>query len=263
MNDTRTNDASLFGRIVWHDLLTHDVDAAKHFYAALLGWDYQIEHATDSAWQPGEADYSLIIADGVAHGGFVDPADSGPSRWLAYVRVPDVDVAATKATALGATIAKAPFDVPGVGRSAVITDFQGAMIAVHVPTHGFPPPEGTFLTDELATNDIASAEDFYAALFGWWTRGGGEDHPYDGRVFKSANGSEASRVATPRFEVPTLSIWLPYLAVDDVDISVDKAGSLGADLHMPPSNSPALGRFAVLSDPTGAMFALMARGANV
>ena len=60
------------GHVVWHDLLTNDVTRAKRFYAELLGWEYQIEHASNFVWNPGEADYPLIMSEGEAHGGFVD-----------------------------------------------------------------------------------------------------------------------------------------------------------------------------------------------
>ncbi|ASC69547.1 hypothetical protein XM38_004740 [Halomicronema hongdechloris C2206] len=114
-----TTDKTAMGQVVWHDLLTNDVEQAKHFYATLLGWEYQIEHAAHFAWTSGEADYPLIIANGAAQGGFVDPGRNISSRWLAFVRVEDVDTTVARAEALGATIDWHPFDVPGVGRNAV------------------------------------------------------------------------------------------------------------------------------------------------
>ncbi|MEO1069042.1 MAG: VOC family protein, partial [Cyanobacteria bacterium J06638_6] len=139
---------SQMGQIVWHDLLTADIATAMGFYAELLGWEYQIEHASNFVWKPGAADYPLILAHGEAHGGFVDGGKDQPSRWLAYVRVKNVDMAVATAQTLGATVDRAPFDVPGVGRNAVIRDPQGAVICPTVPTHNFPPPAGTFLWDE-------------------------------------------------------------------------------------------------------------------
>jgi len=180
------------GRIVWHDLLTDDVDTAKRFYAELLGWSYQIEHATDSVWKQGEADYPLIVAGGEAHGGIVDPEDGGPSRWLAYVRVKDVDVVTANATTLGATIVRPPFDVPGVGRNAVIQDRQGAVICSYVPTHGFPPPGGTFVWDELVTDDVERAKGFYGALFDWQAVDTDTGRTPDYTVFKRADGTDAA-----------------------------------------------------------------------
>ena len=156
------------GRVVWHDLMTHDVAKAKRFYADLLGWEYQIEHASDFVWKPGEADNPLIFAKGHAHGGFVDIGEDVLSYWIAYVMVEDVDAVTAKAKTLGALIDRDPFDTPGVGRSAVCRDPQGAAISPFCPSHGFPAPTGVFLWDELITDNVASAERFYRDLFAWF-----------------------------------------------------------------------------------------------
>ncbi|MGB8502432.1 MAG: VOC family protein, partial [Mycobacterium sp.] len=47
------------------------------------------------------------------------------------------DATAAKASAEGGQIAVEPFDIPSVGRSAVLTDPQGAMFSVLKPT----PPQ--------------------------------------------------------------------------------------------------------------------------
>lgn len=50
--------------------------------------------------------------------------------------------------------------------------------------------------------------------------------------------------------------WLTYFWVDDVDASVQKAASLGGAALMPPMDIPNVGRFAVVRDPQGAVFAV-------
>ncbi|MNC98871.1 27 kDa antigen Cfp30B [compost metagenome] len=52
------------------------------------------------------------------------------------------------------------------------------------------------------------------------------------------------------------SFWLPYFLVTDVETSVAKATSLGAQVHFGPQTIPDGGRFAVLADPQGAAFAV-------
>ena len=52
------------------------------------------------------------------------------------------------------------------------------------------------------------------------------------------------------------SYWLAYFAVADCDATVAKASDRGAGLTVPPTDIPA-GRFAVLSDPQGAMFGVI------
>jgi predicted enzyme related to lactoylglutathione lyase len=52
------------------------------------------------------------------------------------------------------------------------------------------------------------------------------------------------------------SYWMPYWQVADCDASTAKAKELGASVMVPPQDIPKTGRFAVLQDPQGAMFAV-------
>lgn len=244
--------------VIWHDLLTQDVTKAKHFYTDLLDWKYQIEYASNFVWKPGAAEYPLILVDDEAHGGFVDPGQSVPSRWLAYVIVEDVDAVTAKAKSLGLTIIREPFDTPGVGRSSVIQDLQGAVICPTFPTHTFPAPSGTFLWDELITDDVDAATLLYCDLFGW------KSHDIDviqaGRyvVLKSINKAAAVGITNPSFGTVSSAVWIPYLATDDIDAAIARAKVLGASVCEETAYMPTGERKAILIDATGAVFGLLA-----
>ncbi len=51
--------------------------------------------------------------------------------------------------------------------------------------------------------------------------------------------------------------WGSYVTVDDVDKQVGKVESLGGTILMPPRDIPNVGRFAVISDPQGAMLTII------
>jgi hypothetical protein len=53
------------------------------------------------------------------------------------------------------------------------------------------------------------------------------------------------------------SNWLVYFAVDDCDAKVQKATELGASVMKPADDIPGVGRFAILTDPQGAAFAII------
>ena len=223
--------------IVWHDLLTTNVGEARKFYAGLLGWTYEIEHAEDFVWNPGEADYPLILHGGEAHGGFIAIEPDQQSHWLAFVAVDNVDAAASRSEKLGGTVERAPFEIPGVGRSAVVRDPQGALICPFVASHNYPAPTGVFLRDDLFTTDIAGAQPFYEGLFSW-----------------SAAEFGASAIPKGSDIEPQ---WVPHIAATDVDAATSKAASLGALIIAPPKTRRDFGRFALMRDPTGALFALL------
>lgn len=117
--------APAHGVFVWNELNTRDIDAAKAFYTATLGWAYErmpIE---------GDGEYCIIkIGDTRVGGIFVlaGPEFEGiPDHWFAYVAVDDVDARLAAVEGAGGAVLRPPFDVPGVGRIAVVRDSVGAV----------------------------------------------------------------------------------------------------------------------------------------
>ena len=114
---------------------------------------------------------------------------------------------------------------------------------------------GRFVWHELHTNDRPKAVKFYSQLMAWETKdvpmGPGE--PYSlailgGKDFAGITKSQAGPNVPPH--------WLPYIAVEDVDASAKKVEALGGKVHSAPMDIPNVGRFAVVADPQGAVFAL-------
>ena len=60
--------------------------------------------------------------------------DGLPPHWFAYIAVDDVDARVAEATAAGAELMRPLFDVPGVGRIAILKDPTGAAIGWITPT---------------------------------------------------------------------------------------------------------------------------------
>ena len=237
------------GRFVWHDHASTDVEQAKRFYAELLGWQIEV-------WKPGEMDYPMITSGGQMHGGFGPAQGGAPPHWLGHVLVEDVDDTVTRAEAAGGKIVAPPMDIPEVGRMAVIADPQGAVISAFTPLTEAPSSEGTFVWDELLTTDVAGAKSFYTELFGWTTADMDMGGMGTYTLFKRTGDIDTAGCMRKPEEVPGPAYWLTYLGTDDVDGTVEKAKGLGATVHVPATDIPNVGRFAVLSDPTGAAFGL-------
>ncbi len=238
------------GRIVWHDLLTPDVALANRFYSDVFGWEYHVEHATEFAWGDGEADYPLIVAGGEAQGGIIE---SYANRWLAYVACDDVDVLTDRAKALGATVDREAFDVPGVGRSAVLRDVTGAVICPFVVGHNFPAPTGTFLPDVLIAPEPDPAREFYEGLFGWTA---GDLDPAGGSLMYDSSGAHVASIIVRDGTIPlpgTGGIWAPCMRVRDLETALASAGSLGGEVLMRSTNAQP---GTLVADPMGAVFSL-------
>lgn len=107
---------------------------------------------------------------------------------------------------------------------------------------------------ELATPDAAGAKAFYGELFGWRDGPGEAGFPYH---FLRAEGSDKNfgGIMPQQPGTATPPNWLPYFAVADLDRSVKQVEELGGQVRVPLVKLPT-GKFAVVSDPSGATFAL-------
>jgi predicted enzyme related to lactoylglutathione lyase len=109
------------GALAWSEIHTGDIAAAAAFYEAVFGWTATVE--------PMEGhDYTLFLNRGrpVAGAGAV----SGTPYWLAWFAVADADATVAVATEHGAEVVAGPFDIPTVGRTAILRDPHGARFGV-------------------------------------------------------------------------------------------------------------------------------------
>jgi predicted enzyme related to lactoylglutathione lyase len=126
------------------------------------------------------------------------------------------------------------------------------------------PKHGTFCWNELSTNNLETCKTFYSELLGWklerskvtgeemeYIEFGTEDDRKLGGMYQM--GKEFCNVEG---ELPPPH-WMSYIAVDDVDASAARVWELGGKVCVPPTDIPNVGRFCVVSDPTGATFSLI------
>ena len=119
------------GEIHWSELMTNDVAAARAFFESVAGW-------TVEAFPMGDGPpYSVCMAGGKPVAGIMDMAGSDfadtPPRWMTYIHVADADAACERAAAGGGKVHQSCFDVPQVGRIAIIEDPTGALVGVIAP----------------------------------------------------------------------------------------------------------------------------------
>jgi predicted enzyme related to lactoylglutathione lyase len=143
---------------------------------------------------------------------------------------------------------------------AVIQDPTGAVFAIwqannHKGAAARMVPN-SLCWNELGTNDTQRAGEFYSNLFGWSQEGFGAGS-MDYTVFKNAGqGIGGMYKITPEMG-PVPPHWLVYFAVEDCDGKVQQATELGARVMKPAEAIPGVGRFAILTDPQGAAFAII------
>ena len=117
---------------------------------------------------------------------------------------------------------------------------------------------GTPIWYELMTPDPDGAKAFYEGVVGW-SIAPSMPGPVDYRLISAPDGPIAGmlHLDAQMQAGGARAGWLIYFGVDDVDAAFEKAKTLGASVHVPPSDIPNVGRFAFLSDPQGAPFYIM------
>ncbi|MCF6442207.1 VOC family protein [Pseudoalteromonas luteoviolacea] len=250
---------SQVGEFCWSELCSADWAAGKSFYTQLFDWQ--------SVDQPIGEDcyYTMLQKHGVDIAAMYEmmpeqKAAKIPSHWLGYIAVNNVDELAERATALGAEIIAGPHDVPEAGRMVMLHEPGGAHFALwqagaHTGTQRELEANVPYWY-ELASQNSAKSEAFYCNLLGWQA-----DHQamenMDYVVFSHQGKPVAGMLEMTEEWQGLPPHWMLYFAVLDCDKFAEKATSLGGEVCVPPTDIPQVGRFAVITDPQGAVFSIM------
>ena len=263
---TSANQPNPPGDFIWYELMTTDPEGAKRFYDEVVGW-------TIGEASPEFKGYRMIgRSDGKFAGGVLpitpDMQEHGAKAgWLGYINVSDVDAAAASIESAGGKIWMPPFDIPNVGRIAMVSDPQGAPFYVMKPI----PPAGqedmrsdVFSAEEglgrcgwneLQTSDTDASRHFYWEQFGWASdefMPMGEMGEYR---FFDQQGTRIGAVFTPNNgQQPH---WRFYFRVKSIKAAKEIAEQKGATIFMGPMQVPTGAWIIVGSDPEGAEFALV------
>jgi hypothetical protein len=183
-----------------------------------------------------------------------------PPAWTSYVNVVDAEATVARATIAGATIFMEPTKIMDAGHMALFADPTGAVIGLwqagqHKGAEVANDPN-SWCWNELNTRDTAKATSFYTHVFDWEAQSAGFEG-MDYTEWKNAGNSIGGMMEMPA-AVPDAvpAHWVVYFAVSDTDATVAAAEKLGATTFVPATDIPP-GRFAVLADPAGAMFAII------
>ena len=118
------------GALCWNELLTRDAAAAKAFYSAVLGWEFQdLERYID------------ISNRGRQNGGMIEMDESfgdTPPCWMPYFNIGEINAGIERVKALGGQVHMGPHHVPGTGYWALATDPAGAHFYIAQPLQADP-----------------------------------------------------------------------------------------------------------------------------
>src|SRR5262249_338049 len=119
------------GNFHWNELRTRDVARAKRFYKETIGWTFEAMQT------PGGKPYWVAMAGGKPVAGMLPLTwpefDGVLESWIGFLAVDDVDKRVAKAIRAGAKLVMPIFDVPNVGRIAMLREPGGAGIGWMTP----------------------------------------------------------------------------------------------------------------------------------
>ena len=246
------------GKVIFVELVTPDLAAARRFYGGLFGWTFRDVPGDGpgyaEAWLGGRPVAGLVNRP-VAAGEHRQPA------WLSFIAAGDVDATTHTALQNGAKLLSAPRDVPDIGRRSVLSDPQGAVFAVLGSSSGDPPDvlaaPGEWIWSSLITRDPDTGAAFYQTLFGYEVFELPADQGAEHLLLASDGYARASVNPLPADQPGVHPHWLDFIRVDDAVKVAAQAVALGGRMLVGPRLDRHGGKVAVVADPAGAPFGLL------
>jgi len=238
------------GQVLWHDLITDDIQAARSFYGDLLGWTFE---------ENGQ--YTVVLNRDVPIGGMVEIQDELKEQksggWITYFSIPDIDGTAKWVLSVGGDILQGPGNMVNRGRYATILDPLGAPLVLLNSQNGDPersdPPIGNWLWNELWTTDIETALQFYQELGGYAAqRVGSEDMSPYWLLIDANNHYQGGITEIPFEKLPAQ--WVPVVRVADIMAITPRVTQLGGKVIVNTDHPLSDGSVALIKDPTGGIF---------
>ncbi|MFI5764628.1 MULTISPECIES: VOC family protein [unclassified Streptomyces] len=249
------------GTPCWIDLMVPDQQAAIDFYADLFGWQGEIG-------PPETGGYSVCTLKGKPVAGIMKamnpdgsvPDPMPPTVWTTYLATDAIDATLKSVTDAGGTAVMPPMDVMDLGRMAVIADPTGAVVGLWqagtFDGAGIVNEHGALIWNELSTSDIAAASAFYSAVLPVTTTPSEMPEAAGYTEFQVDGRAVAGMMDLTNLPPGTPPNWIPYFSADDVD-EIQAAATRAGGNVIAPAFDMAAGRMAVLTDPQGAVFAVI------
>jgi hypothetical protein len=240
----------------WLELVTEQPEAAMAFYQRVMGWEY--EQRADSDGLPYYV--ALLVGEPVAA---IRPAARSLPDWTVYLATGDLTAALKLSDLLGGSTIDSAHGVPRVGLKAVVEAPAGGEFGVIqlAPDWGFTAGvPNSLVWAEFITHLAPQADQYFGELFGFTGRQFGDGDADDYMVWYAGEDSVIGRARMMEgTSTNAPARWIAHFRIPldrEFDDAVVVAHEAGARLRFPPYSSQ-LGRVAMLSDPTGARFALI------
>ncbi len=245
------------GKVIWVDLVTTDVARAATFYNRVFGWEFK--YLANKTY--AQASYQGHPVGAIAEYND-DQAVAGDAQWLVSFSSSDIDGATKKAIQAGGKVLEGPENLDGRGRWVMVSDPEGAELMLLNATGGDPADRPSELNEwlwaELWTTDAKEASKFYLDVVGLKSFAI-EDEAGKPYTLLGRDGVARAGVVKSPFDGVEPN-WLAYILVKNIKETVGSIEKNGGKVVMAPGASADQVTTAIVSDPTGGVFAIQQRG---
>ncbi len=242
------------GTPTWADLMTPDVDAARTFYHAVFGWEYDIGGEEYGGYTTARLPQGMTV--GMV--GMQPDAPAGPAAWNLYFASDRIEADVARAVDGGAKVLFPAMTVGEFGTMATCEDPTGATFSFwqagqHVGAQVTDEP-GSMIWYELYASDAKQARNFYTALLHATAdpMPGGPEYYVLEHGDKQLGGIMQIDPAWGDFRPQ----WTIYFAVANTDETVRVITEHGGKVLGTVDDTP-FGRMAAVMDPAGATFKII------
>ncbi len=244
---------ALVNRPVWFDLSTSDLEAAKTLYQELFGWTFGESHA-----EMGH--YTMAFRNGIpvaAVAPQMPGQEMGPVAWTIYFGVRDADATVARITEHGGSVMVPPMAIPpDLGRMAIVVDPDGAVFGLwehgSFSGAGLEGEHGAMAWSEVNARHAVKDAEFYAKVFDL-TTSRMEDDSIEYHMLHDGDPVVAGVLQMDAAWGDLPPHWMPYFAVDDLDVADQVMVKHGGKILNGPIPSP-YGNIMVVQDAQGAVF---------
>lgn len=234
--------------VIWHDLVTPDLDASEAFYSRVFGWTFKRAEARGLR-------LATVYREGKPIAGVIEVPKANSAVWLKAMVVINIKEQIQRVEAKGGKVLLPMASVPGRGRQAVLEGPDGEEFSF------VADPEGGLLQrqqegdrawgwSELWADDPQEAKAFYEEVFGVAM----EEVEFEGNpywVFTRGEDKLAGMIKNPITNQGTR--WVPYVRSDDPGAVISAAEASGAFIILPPRAEVRQGKVGIFQDPQGAV----------
>jgi uncharacterized protein len=242
------------GTPTWSDLMAPDIDAARTFYHAIFGWDYDIGGPEFGGYTTARLGSRMTV--GLM--GNQPGASPMPTAWNLYFATDDIEADVARAVKLGAKVLYPAMVVGEFGSMATCEDPTGATFGFwqagqHVGSQVTDEP-GSTTWYELYAPNAKEAREFYTALLGATA-----DPMPGGLEYYVLKHGERMLGGIMQIDPAWGGLhpqWMIYFSVANADETAALVTKLGGKVMGNVDDSP-FGRLAAVMDPGGATFKII------